>query len=414
MRAPRRRTRIGARLAILTGVAVVLAALVAPGAAANYARITATAGCDRVVSWQASASSEGTDAERTNRRVQVQYRATDTGPSSWTDAGPEGSFSAEGGFAFSGSFPLPDGVDAVEVRVQPLARWGPDADGAEPGGPRFATASVPAACRSTPLAARATADCGRGDVAVRASNVGDRTVDAEVQVDGMLARSLPLNPGADAELSVPVLAGRSTRVTVRAGNLVAAQVDAGADCPAPAVGAVVNERCGGEPGRLVVLAGGGGEPAQLEVRVRGTTVDRAAVAAGTVVQRTLEVPAQELPVEVLVDGRPAAVGLVGGCTGPVAGLLGCGTTGRPACDLSATRPAAPPPPPPPPPPLTAEQGGPELPRTGPAQRAVALLLGGALFLVGGVTLAARDRREPVTSLLDEAVSPYRRPWWDET
>lgn len=385
--------------------------MVAPGASANYGRIAASTGCDRTVSWQASSSTEGSDAERTNQRVQVQYR--EVGTDAWTDAGPVGSFTAANGFTFSGSFPLPGGVDAVELRVQPLAPWGPDADGAAPGTPRFATTSVPEACDRSPLAATAEPDCGRGAVVVRARNVGDRRLEAEVLVDRVVSRTLELDPGGATELTVPVLAGRSTDVEVRSGELIAARLDAGAACASQGAGAVVNERCN-EPGRLVVLAGGGPEPAALEVRVRGTTVDRAEVRAGDVLQRTLEVPAQELPVEVLLDGQPAAAGLVGGCTGPVAGLLGCGTAGRPPCDLRATRPAPPPAPPPPPPPLTAEQGGPALPRTGPGQRAIALLLGGVLFLAGGTTLAARDRRAPAASLLEESVASYRQPWWDES
>lgn len=405
------RTRVGARIAVVSGLLLVLLALAAPSAAANYARVAASAGCDRVVTWQASASTEGTDADRTNLRVLVQFRADRTEP--WTDAGPEGSFTPSNGFAFSGSFPLPDGVDAVEVKVEPLARWGPDADDAEPGGPRFATAEVPEACDRQPLTASQQVDCETGAVQVRARNLGDRPLTAEVVVDRVVARELPLSPGGEATLSVPVLAGRPTQVEVRSGDLVASSRTSGGDCPAEGPGAVVLERCGTELGRLVVSAGGGGEPVGVEVRVRGTTVDRSRAEPGRVVQRALEVPAQELPVEVLLDGQVAAAGLVGGCDGPVAGLLSCGTPGHGACDLSSTRPSAPPEPPAPPPPLNLERGGAELPRTGPAQRAIGLLLGGMLLLGGGASLAARDRRQPAPSVLDEALAPYRQRWWDD-
>lgn len=411
-RTSRARPRAAARIAIVAGAALVTFGLFAPSAGANYARVDARAGCDRVVTWRASASVEGTDEQRTNERVLVDYRERGS-DDVWSPAGPQGSFDAANDFSFSGSFDLPDGVDAVEVRVRPVARWGPGQDGDEPGGPRFAITEVPAGCQGQPLAATQQLDCARGAVVVEARNVGGAPLDAEVVVDRVVARELQIGAGSSAELVVPVLPGRPTQIEVRGGQFVASDQLQGGECEVPGPTAVVLERCGAPAGRLVVLATGGGRRVEAAVQVRGSTVDRAEIPAGTTLQRTLEVPATAVAVEVTLDGQVAAAGLTGGCDGPVAGLLPCGTAGRASCDLTATRPTTPPPPPPPPPPLQID-GGPLLPHTGPAQRAIGLLLGGALVLVGGVSLAARDRRRPVRSLLAEAIAPYRQPWWDES
>jgi LPXTG-motif cell wall-anchored protein len=355
---------------------------------------------------------EGTAEERTNERVAVQYRPRGS-DGAWRAAGPEGSFTPDNDHSFSGSFELPDGVDAVELQVVALVPWGPGRDGDEPGAPRFATAEVPRECEDRPLAASQRLDCATGAVGVRARNVGSGTLTAEVVVDRVVVRQLTITSGASAELVVPVLVGRPTPIEVRSGGFVASEQVHGADCEVEGPTAVVVERCGAPLGRLVVLATGAGAPVDAEVGVRGTTVATATIEPGTVLQRTLEVPSTALPVEVRLDGQVAAAGLTGGCDGPVAGLLGCGTSGRPACDLSATRPTTPPPPPPPPPPLQIEGAGPTLPHTGPAQRAIGLLLGGALLLGGGVVLAARDRGRPAPSALGAALEPYRQRWWDD-
>ena len=115
----------------------------------------------------------------------------------------------------------------------------------------------------------------------------------------------------------------------------------------------------------------------------------------------------------VLDGDVAATGVIGGCDGPVAGLLSCGTPGWPDCDLSATAPTGPGPPSGQPPPLQIDGGAPVLPRTGPAQRAAGLLLGAALLLGGGVALSARDRRRPRPSVIGAALEPYRQRWWDD-
>ena len=406
------RARAGARLAVVLGVALMGLAVLAPAAGANYARVEASAGCDQLVTWRASASVEGGAEERTNERVSVQYRPSGT-DDEWIDAGPPGAFSAENDFSFTGDVELPDGVDAIDLKVVPLVRWGPARDGDEPGEPRFATAEVPAACEGQPLAARQELDCDGGAVIVRASNVGDRPLVAEVVVDKVVVRELPLDPGARTELVVPVLVGRATPVEVRAGDFVASEQVQADDCALDGPTAVVVERCGAPLGRLVVLAPGADRSVTAQVEVRGSIVDEASIEPGTVLQRTLEVPEQALPVEVTLDGQVVAAGMAGGCDGPVAGLLGCGTAGRSACDLTATRPAAPGPAPAPPPPLQVDRGGPALPRTGPAQRALGLLLGGALLVGGGAALAARDRRRPVPSVLGTALEPYRQRWWDD-
>jgi LPXTG-motif cell wall-anchored protein len=388
--------------------------LLAPAAGANYARIEARAGCDRAVVWRASASVEGGPQERTNERVAVEYRPSGADDDEWRPAGPIGRFDEQDGYSFTGSFNLPSGVDAAEVRVTPLVKWGPERDGDPPGEPRFATVEVPADCATHPLAATQELDCATGSVAIRLRNVGDQPLDAEVGSDRIVTREISLGPGAEQTLAVPVLVDRETRIQVRSGTFVASDQVHAVDCSPGAPAAVVVERCTAPLGRLVVLATGGAESVTATISVRGSTVDTIPIAAGTSLQRTLEVPAESLPVEVRIDGTVAAAGAVGGCDGPVAGLLSCGTAGRPACDLSATQPAPPGPPPELIPPLQIDHGAPVLPRTGPAQRAVGISLAGLLLLGGGMALAARDRRRPTVSALSTALAPYRQRWWDES
>lgn len=414
-RTRRSRSRPGAAalVAVVVGAVLVVLSAIAPPAGANYARIDAAAGCDRVVTWQASASSEGTDDERTNERVVVEYRAAQS-RAPWQPAGPEGSFDARNGFAFGGTVELAEGVDAIELRVMPLVSWGPDRDGDDPGEARFALARVPDGCASAPLVATQALDCATGAVTVSARNVGEQPVRAQVLVDEVAVRTLELAPQAAQELIVPVLAGRATRIAVRAGDFVVSDQVQAAGCAPDGPRAVVLERCGAPVGRLVVLASGGGEPMRTEVTVRGSTVVDTPVAAGSVLQRTLDVPEQALPVEVRLDGVVGAAGSAGGCDGPVAGLLSCGTAaGLPACDLSVTRPAPVEAPPELPPPLQVDRDN-VLPSTGPAQRAIGLGLGGVLLLGGGAALAARDRRRPVPSVLASVLAPYRQRWWDDT
>ena len=304
------------------------------------------------MSWTASASVEGDDADRTNGRVVVEYRPdADTGADGnaagagsgedWTPAGPEGSFSQQNDFEFSGSFELPDGVDAAQLRVRPLERWGDAGDGDEPGAPRFASTRIPEECRDQPLTAALELDCATGSVTALARNVGERPLTAEVRADRVEVRSLQLAPGEVAELIVPVLVGNPTRIEVRSEDFVAAERVLAGDCRLPGPTAVVVERCGAPTGRLVVLAATDRSPIGVEVSVRGSVVDRSPLQPGTVLQRTLAVPDAALPVEVVLDGDVAATGVTGGCDGPVAGLLSCGTSGWPDCDLSATVPTDP-------------------------------------------------------------------------
>jgi LPXTG-motif cell wall-anchored protein len=398
---------------VVAGLVLVVLSVLAPPAGANYARVEAAAGCDRVVTWQASASVEGSDAERTNERVVVEYRAAGS-EAPWRPAGPEGTFEPANDFAFGGTIELADGVDAVELRVMPLVSWGPDRDGDDPGDPRFATARVPAGCAAAPLVASQSLDCAAGAVSVSTRNAGEQPVRAQVLVDDVAVRTLEVPPNGRQDLVVPVLAGRATQVAVRAGDFVVSDQVQAADCAPDGARAVVLERCDAPMGRLVVLASGAGEPTRTEVTVRGSTVVDTEVAAGSVLQRTLDVPAEALPVEVRLDDQVGAAGSAGGCDGPIAGLLSCGTAAAlPTCDLSATRPAAVEAPPPPPPPMQVDRGD-VLPSTGPAQRGVGLALGGLLLFGGGGALALRDRRRPVPSALAGVLAPYRQRWWDDT
>lgn len=414
-RSSRGAVRLGARATIAVGVLLMVLAVLAPAVGANYARIDASAGCDLAVSWTASASADGSDDERTNVRVQVEYRPLDEdgrAQGSWRSAGPVGEFSPENDFRFSGSFTLDPPVTGAELRVRPLVPWGPGRDGDEPGDPRFAKAEVPESCEDQPLVASQQLDCDAGLVQVTARNVGSDDLVAQVTVDGVTVRDLELAAGGDGLLTVPLLDGRPTRVAVRAGDVVASDQEQEATCDADAPAAVVVERCGGAATQAVVLARGGDAEVLAQVRVDDAVVNRAPIVAGETLQRAIELPDGGAPVEVTLDGSPAAVGEVGGCDGPVAGLLSCGTAGRAAC-VDESAPPAVDAPPPPPPPLTVELDGATLPRTGPWERALALLLGGALLVGGGLALAGRDRTRPAPSALGEALDPYRQRWWDE-
>lgn len=400
--------RLGARLAVVAGVLVVAVSALAPAAGAAFPQVEAAVGCDRIVTWRASASSEGSDEERTNTSVAVEFRSTADQP--WRPAGPTGAFLAEDDFTFTGTFALPEGTDAVELRVRTLVPWGSDQQGDPAGDERFAAAELPGSCARAPLAVRQQLDCAAGAVTVRAEDVGGRATAASVLVDRIEVRRLEIAAGGSAELVVPVLAGRPARIQVRVGDDVISEQVHGADCAPDGPLAVVLERCGAPAGRLVVLAASPDASLPAEIRVDGSTVETARAEPGVELRRTLDLPPGERSVEVLLGDRVVASGRTGACTGAVAGVLGCGTGSRPAC--GATVPPTSAPVPGPPPPLPPETGG-ALPHTGPAQRALGLLIGGVLLAGGGVALGARDRRRVLPSALGEAIAPYRQRWWDE-
>lgn len=415
-RAHRRRTRAGARwparLALLAGGAIVALAAVAPPAGANYGRISARVGCDRMVSWTASASTEGDAAQRTNRRILVEHRS---GGGEWIAAAPEGHFDAANDFSFSGSFPLPDGVDSVDLRVTPKANWGADGKGDAPGGPRFSRAELPEGCAEQPVVASVAEDCSNGGARITARNVGDRPAAVTVSADGVALRSLELAPDAADELVVPTLEDDPTQIRVAAGDFVISEATVPSDCGLAGPAAVVLERCASRT--AVVLARLGDRPSgSLQVRVAGSIVHKGELVPTDVARRTLELPPTgSAHVEVSVADTVVASGDVGSCVGAVAGAATCGVEGRPECAPDPAAAPVTPAPPPPPPPTTIEldPADPLLPRTGPWERAIALLLGGALLLAGGAAVATRDRRRPLPSPVAAAIAPYRQRWWDD-
>lgn len=417
-RRPRRAaTRWPARVSLVLGTLAVLFGLLAPPAGANYARISAEITCDRTVHWTATASSEGDDDERTNTRVLVEYRpaAGDQPLGGWEPAGPEGRFDPKNSFSFSGTTTLGDDADAVELRVTPLAAWGADGSGDPPGSPRFARAQLPEGCADQPIVATVTANCDAGGAVVRLRNDGTHAGIVTVAADGVALREIAIDPDATEELTVPLLESRPTPVRVATADFVLAEQTLTAQCGAGDPVATVVERC--EARHAVLYATlGEAERGELRVRVEGAIVHQAALEAGSVAQRTLELPAAgAVAVEVAIDDRVVAAGPVGGCDTPVAGLVTCGVEGTRACEAAAGGTTTIPAPPPPPPPTTLDltEDDPLLPRTGPWERAIAVLLGGGLLLVGGLAAASHDRRRPVHSALDAAVEPYRRLWWDE-
>jgi len=230
---------------VLAGLAIVLFGLAAPPVGANYGRVSARITCDRTVTWTASASSEGSDEDRTNRRVLVERRATrgQEPLEEWTPAGPEGSFDPAGGFEFSGSFRLPEGADSVDLRVTPLEPWGTRADGDPPGAPRFSRAELPEGCDQQPVVATVTGDCAAGGALVELRNTGEHPHAATVASDGVPVREVRLEPAGTAELIVPLLEGRPSDVRVSSGDFVVAEATVEPDCGLDGPAAVVLERC---------------------------------------------------------------------------------------------------------------------------------------------------------------------------
>jgi len=391
-----------ARAAVLVGQVLVGAAVFASPAGANYARIDATVGCDRTVDWTASASTDGDAEERTNPRVLVEWRPVDAGDDAWESAGPAGRFEAGNDFSFTGRVELPDGVDEVDLRVQPDAPWG---DGAETGAPRFSRAAVPAVCDEVAVAVRFDADCSSGTASVDLRALDDDTWDVAVAVDRVVVRDLEVD-SAGTVLVVPVLSGRSTGIRVTADDLVLADRAVGGNCDADAPMAVVLERCG--PGDAVVQAFAPAE-AELRVRAEGTIVTTATLGSGTV-QRTLDLPSTEVGIEVEIDGETAAAGPVGGCDGPIAGLTACGGDRAPCSHVGDDAAANDPGPPPPPPPTQQIELDPAegLARTGPWERALTLALGGLLLAGGGLVLSSGHRRTAGPGPLASVLRPYGR------
>ena len=404
-------TRWVGRAAVVLGLSCIAIGVIAPPAGANYGRIAAEARCDRTVTWTASASTEGNDDERINEKVAVEYRPAGS-QDSWTMIEPGGSFDRADAFTFDGSFPLPAGVDEVEVRVSPQVRWGADRDGAEPGSPRYTTAAVPDGCAEDPLVATLTPDCDGGGVSVVAQNLGTAPTTVSVSVDQILVRDVPLAAGATASVIVPVLEGTSVAVRVTSGSFVVAQRELRPDCSIPGPAASITERCGIR--QAVVLARSGATATRpVEITVDDAVVHRAEVRADEVLQRTIELPATgAVDIVVSVGGTTVSRGTIGGCTGLVTGAVSCGSGGRPSCNASAAPPTtvveAPPPPPPP---LVIELTDGTLAVTGPWQRTMALLAGGALLAAGGAALVLEQRRRPRPSQLAAVVAPYRQRWW---
>jgi hypothetical protein len=393
-----------------------LLATLAPAAGANYGRISARVSCDRTVNWTASASTDGTAEERANARVLVEYRSVSDGRAlgDWSATGPEGRFDRANDFEFSGSFRLPEDADAVDLRVTPLARWGPDGSGDPPGDSRYGRAALSPKCADQPVVVEIAEECATGGARVTGRNVGDVPVTATVAADGVALRDMRIEPGATDEITVPALEGTTTTISVRAGDFVVAESVIEPSCGNSGPAAVVLERCSARQG-VVLATTGDRTGGPVEVRVGGTIVHRADAEAGQTLQRTLELPdTGEAPIEVSIDGTPHASGTIGGCEGPVAGVVTCGIPGRADCGATGAGTAPPlPPPPPPPPAATIELDEPLLPRTGPWERAIALFIGGGLLLAGGAAIATTDRRRPTPSPISEALAPYRQQWWDE-
>lgn len=392
---------------------MVLLGLVAPPVGANYGRVSARITCDRAVNWTASASTEGDAEDRTNRRVLVEYRATrgQEPVGDWTAAGPEGSFSEDNDFRFSGTFQLPASSDSVDLRVTPLSDWGSSGDGEAPGGPRFSRAALPSGCQNQPIVADVAGDCGNGGARVTVRNIGAEASAVVVAADGVPVRQLQVAPDGTEELIVPVLEGRPAAVRVAAGDFVVAESTVDGDCGVTGPAAVIVERCAGR--QAVVFATLGDAPSgTADIRVGGAIVHTADLEPGTVLQRTLELPPSgATPVSVEIAGTTYTSGEIGSCSGPLAGAVSCGSGGAQPCGGEAAGQV--PPPPPPPPPTSIELDEPMLPRTGPWERAVALTLGGALLLAGGLAVAGRDRRRPRPSPVAAAIAPYRQRWWDD-
>lgn len=394
-----------ARVAVAFGVVLVAVSAMSPPAAATYPRIAATVGCDRVVEWRASAATAASTEARTNPRVQVEWRAVGD-EAAWQDAGPVGRFDEAGGFEFSGTIELPDGVDEIDIRVSALAPW---ANGDEPGAPRFAKAAVPDVCDDVPLAVRVAVDCDAAAATVQLRSLDRTTRDVAVTVNRIVVRELEIG-GEEQDVVVPLLAGRSSALRVLAGDTVMAERNVGGTCAASGPVAMVLERCG--PGDAVVQAASP-SPGELRVFADGEPVISAPISSD-VVQRTLALPAGGVDLRVEVDGEVLAVGSVGGCDGRVTGLLSCGP-GRTPCalpDSPDNGDAIPAPAPVTPPPTAPPTGGepePELAHTGPWDRGLSLALGGLLLAVGGLAMSRQHRPGRAPTQLDVALAPYRTP-----
>lgn len=432
------------RVALIVGVVCLGLGVVTPPAGADNARIAAEARCDRVVSWvvQAVADTSGgkadTQAEadrvRTNDSVEVSYRPAKS--TSKSDAGwipvKTSALNTANDFTFSGSFPLPDSVDSVELRVLPKVAW---ADGSKAGSPKFAVATVPTACASIPAVAVITPDCKAGGAVVNMRNAGDDMMEQDLSVDGVVVRSVKLGANADEQVTVPILAGTSSVIRVNAGDFVVAQRKVDSGCDRSDSSAVVLERCsvhqavvsarlgegsdktgdaagdGSGAGGSGDGSGAGGGGDAVEIRAAGTIVHKAKLTSGKVFQRTLDLPSDgPTDLEVTIGGRTAAIGSVGSCDGPIVGAVSCGGKGQPACVAKPKEPELEVPPIPPPP-LTIEFDSNGLPVTGPWERAIALLFGGALLSVGGLVIIGDQRRRPKPSLVAESVAAYQRQWW---
>jgi hypothetical protein len=171
----------------------------------------------------------------------------------------------------------------------------------------------------------------------------------------------------------------------------------------------VLERCATRA--AVLVARTDGATSTVQTRVDGVIVNRSELTSDQDLQRSIELPAAR-DIEIEIDGDVVATGPVGGCDGPVAGLVHCGGADRPACDAVPTD-AEVPAPPPPPESLNIELDGTTLPLTGPWERALVLGLGGLLLLAGGLATWGHERSRPRPTPVIDSLAPYRQRWWDQ-
>lgn len=408
------RTRSTARLgagcgAIAVGVLLALLAAFAPAAGASFAQIRAEVGCDRQVRWSASAGTEGTDVDRTHDAVRVERRYGD-GP--WEPVGPDVSFDPANRFTAQGSFALPEDVDAVALRVQPTGPW---ASGSPPGDARYGEARLPDACAAAPIAVTRRFDCDVEGLVIVARSLAEHPLPLDVRIDDSVVHSAELAAGSTSEVVLPLLGGSESRLGVDSGEvrLVDDVIRSECDPRTERTAVGVLRRC--TPGTGVLTARGGVAESRVDVLVGGELVARESLPAEAALRRVFSVADPSAPIEVSVDGQRAALGPLGPCDSPVAGVLQCSGDGAGPCTDPVPLDAA-----------AAEQPGDRaltdpassvgiesLPSTGPLQRAVLLAAAALLLVVGGGAVVASDRSIREVSLLQSSVDQYRQRWWSD-
>lgn len=269
---PRRWRRLVAVIASLIGIVTVVPVF-SGTASAHHSEISATVGCDAVISWTASSWTTGLSGANSDVRV---YMDPDNGPEVQIGSGV---FPNQGTIAsFSGTIAWPSGATSVKVRSVPVANWG---NGSAGGDGRSVTITKPADCPNVTVAPECVNTApgnGEGKLVITLTNSSFATSSVSFRVyplgvnSGSTYTWYDVAPGGSATHTFTGLADGTYNYHVRAytqqgGSRIGTYEDSFTiDCDFPAPSATITSACVDGNGKITVtLNNTGGESVTFTV-----------------------------------------------------------------------------------------------------------------------------------------------------